>query len=290
MRGFGAPLVLLLVAACSSDPTGPGDAPDVPATLSSTTLDHAIALTWSDNSYLADPVNFQNYRVFSTLYDLDNDVCGPWRLEGTTVAPEFIVGALENGVPRCFAASAVSRTGVESALSPVRSDTPRPDARNVVVYTVQGKPDSSGFRFWDDDGDGQVEDGELGRIRAGNATDIDFFVDRDGASGLLYFNPVRAGTGVEPYSALPVEDLTSVDVAPCIGGATPAQCAAYATSPIEASPGFGYVFETNGGDTYVRYGAVRVTHVGQNFLILDWAFQTDRGNADLMVQKRATSP
>jgi hypothetical protein len=285
MRGFRAPVLFLLVAACSSDHTAPGAAPDVPATLASTTLDHAIALTWSDNSYTFDPNNFQNYRVFSTTYDLDNDVCGSWRLEGTTVAPEFIVGALDNGVPRCFAVSAVSVTGAESAQSPVRTDTPRPDARNVVVYAVQARADSSGFRFWDDDGDGQVEDDELGRIRPGSATDIDFFVDRDG-TGALFFNPVRAGTGVELYGNLPVEDLTSVDVAPCIAGATPGQCAAYTTSSIEASPGFGYVFETDGGDGFIRYGAVRVTHVGQSFLILDWAVQTDRGDPELLVQNR----
>jgi hypothetical protein len=285
MRGFRAPVFFLLVAACSSDHTAPGDVPDVPATLVSTTLDQAIALTWLDNSYIADPTNFRNYRVFSTTYDLDNAVCGAWRLEGTTVAPEFIVGALDNGVPRCFAVSAVSVTGAESAQSPVRTDTPRPDARNVVVYAVQARADSSGFRFWDDDGDGQVADGELGRIRPGAAADLDFFVDRDG-TGALFFNPVRAGTGVELYGSVPVEDLTSVDVAPCIAGATPGQCAAYTTSPIEASPGFGYVFETDGGDGFIRYGAVRVTHVGQSFLILDWAFQTDRGNPELLVQRR----
>jgi hypothetical protein len=286
MRGFRAPIFWLLVAACSSDRTAPGDAPDVPVGLTNTTLDRAIGLTWTDNSFDADPANFQNYRVFSTTYDLDRDVCGAWGLEGTTVAPEFIVGALTNGVPRCFAVSAVSVTGAESGLSQVRTDTPRPDARNVVVYTIQGKPDSSGFRFWDDDGDGQVEDGELGRIRDGNATDIDFFVDRNAADGLLYFNPVRAGTGVEPYKNVPIDDLTSVDDAPCIAAPTPGQCLPYTTTPIEASPGFGYVFETDGGDGYVRYGAVRVTHVGQSFLILDWAFQTDRGNPELLVQRR----
>jgi hypothetical protein len=287
MRAFRAPVFMLLVAACSSDRTGPGDAPDGPATLSSTTLNRAIALTWSDNSYTADPPNFQNYRVFSTTYDLDNDVCGSWRLEGTTVAPEFIVGALSNGVPRCFAVSAVSISGAESSMSPVRSDTPRPDARNVVLYPVQLRSDSSGFRFWDDDGNGQVEEGELGRLRDGAASDIDFFVDRDG-SGSLFFNPVRAGTGVELYDDVPVADLTSVDVAPCISGPTPGQCADYTTSPIEASPGFGYVFQTDGGDGFIRYGAVRVTHVGQTFLILDWSFQTDRGNPELLVLNRET--
>jgi hypothetical protein len=32
----------------------------------------------------------------------------------------------------------------------------------------------------------------------------------------------------------------------------------------------------------VQYGAVRITHVGQNFLILDWAYQTDPGNPELV--------
>jgi hypothetical protein len=286
MRHLRGPVLVLLVAACS-DHSDPSNAPDVPTALSSTSLNGAVALTWSDNAYTSDPANFQNYRVFSTTYDLDNDVCGALRLEGTTVAPEFIVGALVNGAPRCFAVSAVSVSGAESARTPVKTDTPRPDARNIVIYPVQDRADSSGFRFWDDDGDGQVEDGELGRIRPGGATDIDFFVDRDG-SGALFFNPVRAGTGVELYSEVPVEDLTSIDFAPCLGS-TPGQCSSYLTTSIEASPGFGYVFQTDGGDGFIRYGAVRVTHVGQSFLILDWAFQTDHGNPELLVQKSTPS-
>jgi len=286
MRALRTAAFLLLAAGCSSDHTDPGTAPDVPAALATTTLDHAIALSWTDNSFEADPTNFQNYRVFSTTYDLDNNVCGSWRLEGTTVAPEFIVGALTNGVPRCFAVSAVSVTGAESARSEQRADTPRPDSRNVVLYPTQVRTDSSGFRFWDDDGDGQVEDGELGRIRPGDGPDIDFFVDRDG-TGAMFFTPVRTGTGVELYSDSPVEDLTSIDEAPCPAGPTPGQCAPFLTSPIEASPGFGYVFEMDGGDGFLRYGAVRVTHVGQSFLIMDWSFQPDRGNPELLVQRAA---
>jgi hypothetical protein len=288
MRAFRAAIILALAVGCSSDHTDPGIAPEVPVSLITTTLDQAVALTWSDNSFQTDPNNFQNYRVFSTTYDLDQDVCGSWRLEGTTVAPEFIVGALTNGEPRCFAVSAVSVTGAESARSGQRTDTPRPDSRNIVVYPTQARSDSSGFRFWDDDGDLQVEDGELGRIRPGTGNDIDFFVDRDG-SGSLFFNPVRTGTGVELYSDSPVDDLTSIDIAPCPPGPVPGQCAPYLTSAIEVAPGFGYVFETDGGDGYTRYAAVRVSHVGPGFLIMDWAFQPDRGNPELLVQQNRTA-
>jgi hypothetical protein len=277
MRAWWIPVVLVTAAACSSDDrTGPGVTPDVPASLSSTTLDGAVALDWSDNAYTADPGNFQNYRVYSTSYDLDADACGTgWQLEGTTVAPEFVVGALANGIPRCFAVTAVSIDGFESDRSPRRADTPRPDSRNVLINAFQAQPAGSGFRFWDDlNGDGRVDAGELGLVRSGAANDIDFAVDRD-VAGDLFLTPVRAGTGVEYYDENnPTEDLTSIDFA---------ADRTYRTSGILAIPGYGYVFETDGGDGFKRYGAVRVTHVGRNFLILDWAFQPDPGNPELMV-------
>jgi hypothetical protein len=292
MWGWRISVVLFLVAACSSNPSDPGfgNAPDVPTQLVSTSLNGAIALTWDDNAYTADPGNFRNYRVYSTSYNLDAPVaerCGTaWRVEGTNVAPEFLVGALNNGVARCFSVTAVSIDGVESGRSQTRGDTPRPDSRNQVLYAVQVRSDSSGFRFWDDDGDGIVEAGELGRVRPGAAPDIDFVVDRDG-TGALFLSPVRAGTGVELYSQTPVADLTSIDFAPCLPAANPQDCATYDPSPIEAAPGFGYVFEMDGGDQLFRYAAVRVSHVGRTFLIVDWAFQTDPGNPELLVAKGA---
>ena len=287
MRSWCAPVLLAFAVACSSDQTSPGNAPDVPVDLSSTTLDRGVALTWDDNSYTSDPDNFESYRIYSTSYNIDapagTDPCGTsWTLEGTTVASEFLVGAMENGVSRCFRLSAMSRSGVESGFSATVFDTPRPDSRNQVIYTVQARSDSSGFRFWDDDGDNVVEPGELGRVRPGDAVDIDFLVERDG-DGNLFLTPVRSGTGVEFYGDDLIGDLTSIDIAPCPASSDPSQCAAFSPLPIEAAPGFGYVFEMTAGDEFFRYGAVRVTHVGRTFLILDWAFQTDPGNPELLI-------
>lgn len=288
MWGWRIPVLLFLVAACSSDDrTGPGNAPEVPASLSSTTLDGAIALVWTDNAFISDPANFQNYRIYSTSYTIETDQCGSsWRLEGTTVAPEFLVGALTNGISRCFSVSAVSIDGAESNRSGSRADTPRPDSRNELLFARQAQDAGSGFRFWDDlNGDLQVQDNELGLVRQGSAADIDFSVERDG-TGTLFLSPVRSGTGVELYSEVPVEDLTSIDRAPCLTAPPPNDCLPFLTSPIEASPGFGYVFEMDGGDGLLRFAAVRVTHVGQTFLIMDWAFQTDPGNSELLVARK----
>ena len=279
MRGWWLPILATLVA-CGDDNngTGTGTPPETPNTLSSVSLDGAVALTWSDNAVQADPNLFQNYRVYSTSYDIDADPprCGTdWTLEGTTVAPEFLVGALENGVPRCFSVTSFSVEGVESDRSPVRPDTPRPDARNVVLWAVQVRADASGFRFWEDlNNDDEAEGPELGVVRNGHDAGIDFFVDRD-LSGDLFLQPARPGTGVEyADDTRPVDDLTSIDFAPD---------QLYQTTGIQAVPGFGYIFEMDGGDGFKRYGALRVTHVGQEFLIMDWAFQTDPGNPELLV-------
>jgi hypothetical protein len=245
-----------------------------PANLTTTSLNGAIALAWSDNPFLNNPSRFKIYRVYSASYDLDQNLCGQvWVLEGTTVAPEFVAGALPNGVSRCFGVSAISLEGWESLWSPIRSDTPRPDARNVVVYARQAQDAGSGFRFWLDlNGNGASDPGELGLVQSGSAPTNDFTVERD-ASGALFLTPQRSGTGVLVYGTGPIADLTTIDVAPL---------GPYGRAGVEALPGWGYVFETDGGDGYHRYGGVRVTHVGQNFLILDWSFQTDFGNPELL--------
>jgi len=286
MRAWWIPAFVGILAACSNDHNSPGIPPDVPAELFSTSLDQGVALTWSDNAYTGDPASFESYAIYSTTYDLDKDLCGTaWALEGTTVAAEFVVGALTNGESRCFTVTARSVGGAESARSVPEWDTPRPDSRNVVLNVLPTFDAGSGFRFWDDlNGDQQAQDIELGLVRPGSENNIDFLVERDG-TGSVFLTPVRTGTGVEFYSDVPVGDLTSVNFAPCIPDSSPDGCGAYSSSPIEASPGFGYVFETDGGDGFVRYGAARVTHVGPTFIILDWAFQTDRGNPQLLVGK-----
>jgi len=265
--------VLAAAAACSSDNVGPGRTLESPSSLSSTTLDGAVALVWSDNPFRSDPDLFQSYAVYSTSYDLDADRCGQtFRLEGTTVAPEFIAGALTNGVPRCFYVTAVSIDGVESAASPLRNDTPRPDARNIVLFARQAQDAESGFRFWQDaNGNGIAEDAELGLVTAGSSLAADFTVERD-VSGRLFLTPKRAGVTVALYGDAPVEDLTSIDIAPETG---------FDPEGLEALPGWAYVFRIDDGGAFFSYGAVRVSHVGQGLLILDWAYQTDPGNPEL---------
>ena len=246
-----------------------------PATLSSISLNGAIHLEWSDNAYATDPLRFQWYRIYSTTYDLDQGLCGvDWALEGSTVSPEFVAGALANGVPRCYGVSAISVEGYESLWSPLRQDTPRPDARNLLVSAFDASPMLSGFRFWDDGNqDGVAQPSELGLVQNGNRTDIDFWIYRDPVDSTLWIVPEFGGTSIRLYSSAPVADLTDIDFAP-VGG--------YSRNMIQAVPGYGYVFQIVDGPT-LRYAALRVTHVGRNYLIFDWSLQTDQGNPELVI-------
>lgn len=246
-----------------------------PASLTTTSLDGAIALVWSDNPFQADPQGFQAYRVYSAPYDLDQDRCGDWALEGTTVAPEFIASALTNGVPRCFGISALTIEGFESLWSPVRDDTPRFESRNVALYAPDVNAAQASFRFWRDaNGNALAEGPELGTVGTAADATADFTVER-GAGNALQLRLVRTGTTAVQYGTGAIPDLTSIDVAPVSG---------YSTATIVPQPGFGYVFQMSGlaNDGFLRFGGLRVSHVGQNFLIMDWSFQDDRGNPQLL--------
>jgi len=242
----------------------------------STSLNGAVALAWSDNPFESDPAGFRDYRVFSTPFNLDTGQCldTGWVLEGTTVAPEFIAGALPNGLPRCFGVSAVSIEGFESLWSQIVDDTPRPDARNIAITATQFDATRSGFRFWrDQNADGLVQATELGLTLAGASPDADFSIERDGA-GQLWLTPVRAQATVALYAAGAIADLTSIDIAP-VGG--------YSHAPVQLQPGYGYVVQITGSaDGFLRYGALRATHVGRDFTIVDWSYQTDPGNPQLI--------
>lgn len=249
---------------------------DRPSSLFSISLNGAIHLEWADNAFATNPTRFKWYRIYSTSYDLDLGLCGTtWLLEGTTVAPEFLSGALTNGAPRCFGVSAVSSEGYESLWSPLRQDTPRPDARNTLAFAYDENRAQSGFRFWQDlNADGRAQTSELGLVVDGIRTDIDFWVYRDPIDSTLWIQPGFAGTRMRLYDTLPVADLTDIDFAPAAG---------YSSNRIQAVPGYGYVFEIVEGTT-LRYGALRVTHVGRDYLIFDWSFQTDVGNPELIVR------
>jgi hypothetical protein len=240
-----------------------------PASLTSTSLNGAIQLAWSDNAVVAGGSAFDHYRVYSSDYDLASGQCvAPWFFEGSTVSDAFIAGNLTNGVTRCYAVSAISIDGHESLWSNVRSDTPRLDAKNVLVYVAGARSDSAAFLFTD------ATTGRSGVVGTTARTDADFTVSRQ-ADGTVWLTPARTGSAVTTYSTTSVADLTAIDRAPVAG---------FQTAAVQAQPGFGYVFKLTENDG-THFAAMRVAYVTSDFIVFDWAYQPAVGNPELSMRR-----
>lgn len=274
MRGIVMGLVAVTLLGCSTEGIlGPGETVlRAPATLTSTSLDNAIELSWSDDSYISNPNQFRHYTVWSAAYDLDASTClEPWSTEGTTVAPRFVVAALANSAPRCFRVNGESLDGGTSGYSPIRFDTPRYGSSVLTLRAAQVAPQSAGFTFWRDlNSDRKATRDELGWVGSEADPTIDLALDQVGPNLLL--TPVRSDVRLLAWPTL-VGSLAEIDAAP-VGG--------YTRGSLVASPGTGFVVEMDGPDGYRRYGALRIIGRGENFLYFEFAFQGDPGNPELL--------
>ncbi|HKW48825.1 MAG TPA: hypothetical protein VJN70_15350 [Gemmatimonadaceae bacterium] len=236
-----------------------------PLGLHSISLNGAIQLAWSSNALDANRGAFDYYRVYSGSFDATQGVCSAWNLEGSTVSDAFLVANLTNGVTRCYAVSAVSRDGHESSWSSATHDTPRYDARNVLVYSHDVRSDSSGFLFYDESAR------TYGKVTAPTQSGVDFTIERH-TDGTLWFSPARSDVLMATYGANQIPDLTSIDRAPA---------SSLANVTIQAVPGYGYVFSTRKSDG-IHYGALRVAYVAADYVVFDWSYQSAVGNVELM--------
>jgi hypothetical protein len=270
---------ILPLAACE-DFAGLGTDPDAPANVTyqlspsgNPSSPAGVLLTWdvptsgranSFNVYGRSPANGQwNLRATTTSQTF-HDAGANWTVEGTTVTDAFLAGNLVNGVARCFAVSAISRTGHESTWSEARLDTPRYDAKNAFVYSTAFRRDSSGFIFFDD------VTRKYGVVGASTRTDLDFTIERH-SDGSLWFAPARAAVTMALYSTQPVTELTSIDRAPATG---------FAGVTIEALPGYAYVFRIVRADG-VHHAAIRVAFSTPDYIVFDWAYQSAPGSVEL---------
>lgn len=268
-------IIPLLLAVAGCNVTAPQDetALPPPVTLNTVALDGQVALSWSDESWKAAPDRFGHYVVYSARYDFDQDQCQePWNIEGTTVGTAFLASQLSNGVPRCFSVAAVTLSGNESVRSPVRAETPRFQARALVWWTRQASPARSGIRFWKDlNQDGNPTRNELARVVSAQE-DVDLVLEYH-SDGRLYLIPSRSQTDLQVMGDAPVSELAPIGEAPLTG---------YSRNGIEALAGWAYLFRTVAADGYYRFGAFRVLTITADYILIDWALQTDPGNPMLM--------
>ena len=214
-------------------------------------LDHAVQLGWSSNARTSNPDAFSYYRVYSAAYDAGQNLCDSvWVLEGTTVSEDFIASGLPNGQGRCFDVSAISFDGHESDWPTPVAATPTAGSGDVVLFAAQDSAARSGLLF-------SSSLAAPGKVAAGGRRDIDVRLDRR-ADGTLWLTPVRSGATVAALANGPVADVSSLAAA--TAGTQPLRA-------IQATRGFGYVFQTTSNDS--RPAALRVAAVGSNYVIVD---------------------
>ena len=256
-----APLVLglaALVAALGCDDEDDeffGDPPDAPRNLTSFTGDGEVILVWEPS---ADAV--ESYAVYAFIQSTDD-----FEIIGITTSAAFVDEDVVNGETFRYRVTAVDFDGDESDFSNEAFDTPRPAALNVLLESAQVDAAESAL------------DLTTGTVVSAGSPNATFRFDDFGGVPTLV-----------PLNGAEVQNVGFVDRLACRGepGCTELNFApesGYFPEGQQAFVGDAYVFRIpDGGDRF--FGAVRVSHLAEGIAVLDWTFQPDEGNRELLVR------
>lgn len=240
---------LLVFASCSFENID-HEPPAVPRGLRSITGDGEVMLYWYENT---EP-DLAGYRIYRSLTE-----SGYYYLIGETNLDYFLDVGLENGVTYFYAISAFDYNENESDLSyELVFDTPRPEGFNENVFDYHDYPDYAGWDF------------SNYNVVAFDDPKCDFYYGYDDYMEAGYFYVGRPGGDIQDFGY--TESLDDVTYAPQNGWS--------ATGIVEVIVGHTYIFWT-WDDHYAKF---RVTTIGPNYVVFDWAYQTDPGNPELAMQ------
>jgi hypothetical protein len=257
---WAAPLALVLAALAAvgcddEDDEFFGDPPDAPRNLTSFTGDGEVILVWEPST---DAV--ESYAVYAFIESTDD-----FEIIGITTSTAFVDEDVVNGDTYRYRVTAVDFDGDESDFSNEAFDTPRPAALNVLLESAQVDAGESAL------------DLTTGTVVSAGSPDATFRFDDFGGVPMLV-----------PLNGAEVQNVGFVDRLACRGepGCTELNFApesGYFPEAQQAFVGDAYVFRIpDGGDRF--FGAVRVSHLAEGIAVLDWTFQPDEGNRELLVR------
>jgi hypothetical protein len=243
---------------CGSDCDVDVDPPAVPTGVASITADGYVIVLWNP-VYQADVAGYGVYR--SNIAD------GPYTRIGDVEAEEiteFTDYEVVNGITYYYAVDAYDYSGNESDLSyETVEDTPRPEGWDLKWYRTAFKPNEAAIAIVPD----------LYRDLVLVHVDSPFAQYRLGSDGeCLRIYPLRDHYGILHL----IQDfgytysIDDVDVAPTEGWSA-------ACDGVEVIAGHTYVLRTSTG----YYGKVRVVATAPDFIVIDWAYQVQRGSTEL---------
>lgn len=237
---------LLVLARCSFEKAD-HESPAVPRGLRSITGDQEVMLVWFENT---EP-DLAGYRIYRSLTE-----SGYYYLIGETNLDYFLDYGLENGITYFYAISAFDIHDNESDLSyELVYDTPRPEGFNEKIFDYHDYPNYAGWDF---------DDYEVVPF---DWPACDFYYGYDGYMEAGYFYVGRPNGDIQDFGY--TESLDDVTYAPQNGWS--------ATGIVEVIVGHTYIFWT-WDDHYAKF---RVTAIGPNYVVFDWAYQIDPGNPEL---------
>jgi len=221
--------------------------PAAPQAVRTVTGDARVTLFWVENT---EP-DFAGYQVYrgTTSYQ------GPFEKLGLTTSTSYVDNAVINGATYYYAVAAYDAAGNESALSPENTfDTPRPAGVNLNLADISFEPGlNAGYDF-----SANV------RRQSGNAQ-TDIYYEVVGGTRLMVARDLS--TDVQDAGYHPLDDL---DWAPDEGWSP--------TGTVELIPGHSYYAYTRTGN----YAKFRVTGLDDTQVQIDWAYQLQANNPELI--------
>lgn len=221
--------------------------PAAPAAVTSITADGAVYLAWEASGSTAID-HYRIYRGGSAEAPLDY-------LDWTSEAG-YVDLAVSNGFTYYYGISAVSGSGLESPLSRVINDTPRPEGYDLVLFDLVVRPDRSAFDF-----------SAPARV-AFDDPRCDVFVESPAGGGPLWL--LASGPGTDLQDMGYTQSLDDITSSPTDGW-----------NPTGASlliQGHTYVVWTHDN----HFAKLRAVEVATTWTRLDWAYQVDPGNPELV--------
>lgn len=274
MRRIGALACVLLIwlvgcetccdLTCCPDCGVDTDPPAVPTGVSSITADGYVIVLWNP-VYQSDVAGYGVYR--------SNIAQGPYFRIGEVdwdQPTEFEDHGVINGITYYYAVDAFDFSGNESELSyETVEDTPRPEGWDLPWYTIAYDPSQSAIAIVPE----LYEDLVLVHHESAMAQ---YELGFDGSCLRIY--PLRDAHGILHL----IQDfgytysIDDVDRAPTDGWS--AGC-----DGVEVIAGHTYVLRTSTG----YYGKVRVVSINSGYVVIDWAYQVQRGSTELSPQRPA---
>lgn len=239
-------LIVLLAGCCYEE--ADDMPPSVPRGLHSITGDEEVMLVWYENT---EP-DLAGYRIYSSY-----EPQGPYFLIGETNLDHFLDIGITNGVTYFYAVTAYDVRGNESDLSyEVVYDTPRPEGFQEKIFDLHEYPDYSGWDF------------SAYTVVAYDAPTCDFAFGYDDINASFYIYVMRSGGLIQDFGY--TESLDDITYAPDDGWSP--------SGMVEAIVGHTYVFWT--WDNH--FAKLRLTAIGEDYVVFDWAYQIDPGNPELV--------